>query len=271
MYKRLTPINKVWRIIATGLGFALFGIGGLLVLAIVWFTLLRICIWNKYLRSKIAQCSISVCFKFFLWVIRLLKTIDYKFIGLEKLKDDKSCLVIANHPSLLDVVLLVSVMPRCDCMIKESLLDNLFIGGVIKTAGYIANTEASKMLPFCHQTLSDGGRILIFPEGTRSEPNEPIQLKRGAANIALRCQCDIRIIYIHCHPPMLIKNKKWYHAPPKKPQFTITVGEKINISDFTDENITVSARKLTRYLTLKFNSQRLNDIKDMKNTHGSTT
>jgi len=244
-------LNQSWRIFATAFGFTLFGLGGLIILSTLWFNFLRLVIWNKKQRHIIAQHSISLSFKFFLWVIKFLRVIDYQFDGLEKLKYDKRCLIIANHPSLLDVVLLTSVMPRCDCMVKESLLKNIFVNGVIKAAGYIPNTQADKMIQYCSEALAENGRILIFPEGTRTVPNNNITLQRGAANIALRCKVDIRIIHIQCNPPMLIKDQKWYHVPPKKAVFKITVGEKIAISDFADENITLGARKLTRYLTLK--------------------
>lgn len=254
MANLLTKLNQFWRIIATAFGFTLFGLGGLLILSMIWFNLLRIFVWNKTKRNIIAQYSISLSFRFFIWIVKSLGVINYQFNGLEKLKQDKHCLVVANHTSLLDFVLLASVMPRCDCMVKESLLKNFFIGGIIKTAGYIPNTEANKMLPYCQQTLTSDGRILIFPEGTRSIPGKTIELQRGAANIALRCQADIRIIQIQCNPPMLIKHQKWYDVPPRKPYFNITVTEKISIADFlspNEENISVSARRLTRYLTSK--------------------
>ncbi len=247
----LIKINQFWRIIATAIGFSLFGLGGLFFLWLIWFNLLRIFVWNKTQRAIIAQYSISLSFKLFLWIVKLLGIISYQLNGLDKLKQDKHCLVVANHPSLLDFVLLASVMPRCDCMVKESLLKNFFIGGIIKTADYIPNTEASRMLPHCQQTLTTDGRILIFPEGTRSIPNEKIKLQRGAANIALRCQADIRIINIECWPPFLIKQQKWYDVPLKKPVFNITVGEKIPISNYLSENLALSARELTYDLTLK--------------------
>lgn len=247
----LIKLSQFWRIIATAIGFSLFGLGGLFFLWLIWFNLLRIFVWNKTQRAIIAQYSISLSFKLFLWIVKLLGIISYQFNGLDKLKQDKHCLVVANHPSLLDFVLLASVMPRCDCMVKESLLKNFFIGGIIKTADYIPNTEASRMLPHCQQTLTTDGRILIFPEGTRSIPNEKIKLQRGAANIALRCQADIRIINIECWPPFLIKQQKWYDVPLKKPVFNITVGEKIPISNYLSENLALSARELTYDLTLK--------------------
>ena len=139
-------------------------------------------------------------------------------------------------------------MRRCDCLVKGALLNNIFTSRIIKTAGYILNGESSRILPQCNEILSNKGKILIFPEGTRSIPNNPIKLQRGAANIALRCHADIRIIHIQCNPPWLIKEQKWYDIPERKIVFNITVGEKIKIEDFLDQNTTIAARKLTRYL-----------------------
>lgn len=249
MHNSFNKFNQWWRLLATAFGFILFGLYGLVILSIFWFSLLRLFIWNEKKRNIIAQQSISLSFKIFIWIIKSLGIINYRFNGLEKLKQDESCLVVANHPSLLDVVLLASVMPRCDCLVKGALLKNFFISRIIKTAGYIPNAEANKIIPQCQNILSNGGRILIFPEGTRSIPNLPIKLQRGAANIALRCHVDIRIIHIECNPPWLIKNQKWHNIPLKKTFFNITVGDKIIINDFLYDNTTVAARKLTKYLT----------------------
>ena len=247
--KKVYTLNQCWRLFAIAFGFLLFGVFGLVVLSILWFSLLRLVIRNKNVRITIAQYSISISFKIFISIIKLLGIIQYQFEGLEKLKQDKNCLIVANHPSLLDVVLLVSILPRCDCLVKGALLNNIFISGIIKTAGYILNAESEKILLQCQQILSNNGRLLIFPEGTRTVPNQPIKLQRGAANIALRCHADIRIIHIQCDPPFLIKEQKWYDIPIKKTSFNIMIGEKISIDDFIEPNTTVAARKLTRYLT----------------------
>lgn len=249
IHKIASKLHQWWRLLATAFGFILFGFYGLVVLSIIWFSLLRLFIWNKDKRCMIAQCTISLSFKIFLWIVKTLGIINYKFEGIEKLKQDKNCLVVANHPSLLDVVLLVSVMPHCNCLVKGALLNNIFISRIIKTAGYILNGETNKILSNCQEILLNGGRILIFPEGTRSVPSQPIKLQRGAANIALRCQADIRIIHIDCDPFWLIKGQRWYQVPVKKTVFNITVGEKITIHEFLNNNTTIAARKLTRHLT----------------------
>lgn len=242
-------LNICWRLFATAFGFMLFGLYGLFILSMLWFTLIKLFIWNKKKQKVVAQKSISFNFKIFLWVIRLLGIIKYQFVGLEKLKHDDNCLIVANHPSLLDVVLLASVMPCCDCLVKGALLKNVFIRRIIKTAGYILNEQSDQILLQCQQIFDNGGRILIFPEGTRSVPNEPIKLQRGAANIALRCNADIRIVHIQCEPPLLTKQQKWYQIPSQKAVFTITIGEKIEINNFTHTNTTIAARRLTQHLT----------------------
>jgi 1-acyl-sn-glycerol-3-phosphate acyltransferase len=251
-------INQWWRLFATALGFILFGLCGLVVLSILWFSLLRLFVWNKNKRIIIVQISISFSFKIFIRILKFLNVIQYQFDGLEKLNQDKSCLIVANHPSLLDFVLLASVMPRCDCLVKGALLHNVFVSRIIKTAGYILNAESEKILPQCQNILLNGGRILIFPEGTRTVPNQPIKLHRGAANIALRCHANIRVVHIQCDPPYLIKHQRWYDIPTQKASFKITVGEKISIDDFMDQNTTIAARRLTSYLTSFFTKNRIN-------------
>jgi len=256
-------VNRCWRIIATGLCFSLFGLGGLL-LSGIWFNLMRLAVRDPARRSQLTQNSIRNSFRFFLGTTRLLGVLDYRFDGAERLKEDRGCLVIANHPSLLDYVLLASRMPRCDCIVKEALLNNVFVSGVIKAAGYLANAESDRLLEQCRQRLASGGTILIFPEGTRTSPGKALTLQRGAANIALRSQCDIRVVQIRCHPPMLTKQGKWYNIPPIKPQFHITVQDKIETRTFIradDVSPALAARRLTQHLTDALQSDSINNEK----------
>ncbi len=44
-------------------------------------------------------------------------------------------------------------------------------------------------------------------------------LQRGAANIAVRCTSDLRIVTIGCSEHLLDKQSKWYDVPPARPFF----------------------------------------------------
>ncbi len=87
--------------------------------------------------------------------------------------------MVANHPSLIDYVMLASVMPETDCMVKSALLKNPFVSGVIRAADYLINDQADALLPASRQRLQQGDTILIFPEGTRTVPGKKCSYSGG--------------------------------------------------------------------------------------------
>jgi 1-acyl-sn-glycerol-3-phosphate acyltransferase len=92
---------------------------------------------------------------------------------------------------------------------------------------------------------------MIFPEGTRTPYGSTPVLKRGAANIAVRCGCDLRVVHIHCTERVLTKQSRWYQIPPVKPFFTVSVRERISISTFMAKEempLPIAVRQLNRYL-----------------------
>ncbi|MGP3590601.1 lysophospholipid acyltransferase family protein [Vagococcus sp. WN89Y] len=246
----MRQLNWLWRLLMTGLCFALFGIGGLL-LSLVWFNLLLIAVRDNAKRRSLARRSIAASFRLFLRIAKLTGALDYRIEGSDILSNEHSCLVVANHPTLIDYVLLASVMPETDCLVKSALLRNPFVSGVIKAADYLVNSQADALLPACEQRLLQGDTILIFPEGTRTRPGEEMTLQRGAANIAVRCGCDLRVVVIHCSEHLLDKRSRWYDVPPRKPLFTVTVRERVKIDQFYDaesQEPALAARQLNRHL-----------------------
>lgn len=249
----LQRINRIWRRIMTGFCFALFGTGGLLLSAI-WFNLLLVLVRDKIYRRRISRRSIAISFRFFLMVAKKLGVLDYQIEGGDILRQERGCLVVANHPTLIDYVLLASLMPETDCLVKSALLKNPFLGGVIRAADYLTNSQADTLLPACQQRLNQGDTILIFPEGTRTRPGEKMTLQRGAANIAVRCNSDLRIVEIHCSEHLLDKQSRWYDVPPTKPLFSVKVRERVRIDQFYDVNSqqpALAARQLNRHLLLQ--------------------
>ena len=247
---RRGALNRTWRRVMTGGCFALFGIGGLL-LSMVGFNLLLIVVRNAERRRRLARRSISFCFRQFLRCCRAVGVFDYKIEGIELLQRDRRCLVVANHPSLIDYVLLASVMPEADCLVKAGLLNNPFVSGVIRSADYLVNSQGETLLPDSQRRLDKGDAIILFPEGTRTRYGEPLKLQRGAANIAVRCGCDLRLVHITCSQRMLDKQSRWYQVPPEKPLFTVSVRQRIASTTFMarEEDAQPQAvRHLTRYL-----------------------
>ncbi|RNM20961.1 lysophospholipid acyltransferase family protein [Dickeya undicola] len=246
---RSSRLNWCWRLVMTGCCFGLFSLGGLL-LSTVWFNLLLLVQRDETRRRAWARRSIAFSFRVFLRSARAVGVLDYQIDGVETLHGDRGCLVVANHPTLIDYVLLASVMPDVDCLVKSELRQNIFFRGVIRAADYLVNSQSDTLLPDCHQRLNRGDVIMIFPEGTRTRYQQPVTLQRGAANIAVRCGCDLRIVHIHCSQQTLGKQSRWYQIPPEKPCFTIRVRERISSQAFItgEDELPLAARRLNRFL-----------------------
>ncbi|MCZ4058747.1 lysophospholipid acyltransferase family protein [Pantoea sp. LMR881] len=242
--------NYYWRLVMTAVSFTLFSVGGLL-LSLTWFNLLLLVQRDKHRRRQMARRSIAWSFRCFLRFCRLVGVYDYRIEGTEQLQRDRGCLIVANHPSLIDYVMIASVLPEMDCLVKADLQRNFFLRGVIRAADYLINSEADTLLPDSQQRLARGETILIFPEGTRTRYGESLKLQRGAANIAVRAGCDLRVIHITCTQRMLDKQSRWYQIPPVKPLFTVRVASRIDSQSFCENHEDaqpLAARRLTRHL-----------------------
>lgn len=244
-------LERVWRLLMTLLCFGLFGIGGLL-LSLIWFNLLFLICRNKEKRVHIARRTVSYSFRLFLWIAKALGALTYEMRGLEKLRQDKGCLILANHPTLLDYVLIASIMPDVDCLVKAGLLKNPFLSGVIRACHYLPNNQYDILLSECQKRLDQGDNILIFPAGTRTVQGVNTPFQRGAANIALRCQCPVRFIHISSSEKALTKQSKWYEIPKQKLKFTVVVGECLHFDELVELSGTEQTTLQARYLTQAF-------------------
>jgi 1-acyl-sn-glycerol-3-phosphate acyltransferase len=92
--------------------------------------------------------------------------------------------------------------------------------------------------------------LIVFPEGTRTRPGEAIELKRGAANIAVRGLRAVTPVLIDCQPPTLGKGGKWWQVPPRRAVFRIEVKDDIEVGAFTGNGASevMAARRLTEFL-----------------------
>jgi 1-acyl-sn-glycerol-3-phosphate acyltransferase len=244
-----------WRVAATGFSFASFGIGGLL-LSITAFPLISI------FSTREARCSrtrwlIHKSLGAFVRMMELLGIMHLEVQGAEKLRLGNRALVLANHPTLIDVVVLVSLMPAASCVVKRALWRNVFLRGVVRAADYISNSEAETLIGDCTNDLERGNPLLMFPEGTRSRHGEALHFQRGAAYIALRSDTPILPVLIYCDPPTLSKSERWYQIPSRPFHFRILVQDPLIMREWkpSENTPTLAARRLTRSLERYFTEE----------------
>jgi 1-acyl-sn-glycerol-3-phosphate acyltransferase len=236
-----------WRLFATGLSFFSFGAGGLLLWALV-FPVLSLLPGDT--RQKVSRGQKTVCYSFYVFIglMHRLGVMTYEIVGLEKLNRPGQ-LIIANHPTLVDIVFLISRIKQASCIVKAGLFHNPFMRGPIINAGYIGNSDPGQMITECVAWLRSGGSMVIFPEGTRSIPGQPYRFQRGAAAIALQANAVVTPVRLTCYPSTLTKAERWYEIPERRFHLTMYVGDDIALNEFASINPkSVAVRRLTRYL-----------------------
>ena len=242
-------LNYLWRLWVTGMAFVLFGLGGM-AMSFVVVPLLYVLPGGAPARIRRARRLITASFAglvntlSFFGVMRL--TVNHG----ERLKNAGPMLVLANHPTFLDVVVLIAHMPNANCVVKSALWRNPFFGGIVRAAGYVRNDDSGEVVDACVASFAQQAPLLIFPEGTRSMPGRPLHFVRGAAHIALRSGSAVLPIVIRCDPPTLGKGERWYHIPPRAFHIIVDVHAARDLSDWVESDAppAISARRLTETL-----------------------
>ncbi|WP_374371263.1 lysophospholipid acyltransferase family protein [Dongia sp.] len=249
-------LNHVWRIAGTGFSFACF-FGGGLVLAVTIFPAIALMMRDQERRVRATQNVIRHSFRGFVAMLETLGILNLTVTGAETLRDGKGRLVIANHPTLLDVVFLMALMPRVQCIVKSDLWRHPYLGGVVRWAGYIRNDlEPEALLQACRESIAAGKNLIIFPEGTRSRPGEPLHFRRGFANIAMLAEVETQLVVISCRPIMLSKGDPWWKVPPRKADIRMKIGARLRAAEtFEHQARSLAARHLVRQLQQYFTEQ----------------
>jgi 1-acyl-sn-glycerol-3-phosphate acyltransferase len=204
------------------MSFVLFGLGGLVLGALVFPTMFLV-FRDGRRRARVARRIIQMSFRAFIGFMRLAGVLTWRLAGAERLQRS-GLLVLANHPTLLDVVFLCAVVPNANCVVKAALLRNPVMRGPVRAAGFICNDEGPGLITDCIASLEAGDNLVLFPEGTRTPPDVELgAFQRGAANIAVRGRRRVTPVLIRCEPPTLKKGQKWYAVPLRRMHFTIDV------------------------------------------------
>lgn len=244
--------NYAWRLCATGFSFFLFGAVGLLLWGLLFPCLAPLLGPD---RKRRAHRLMHEVFRFYVHLMQGLGIFEYEVHGGERLSLPGR-LVVANHPSLLDVVFLVSFIRDATCIVKPALARNPFMRIPIRAAHYIYADDPESLLEQCAREMREGASLVVFPEGTRTTPGQPRRLQRGAANIALAAGVPIVPVYIDCWPTTLTKHEKWYQIPERKVRFRFFVGEEFDPTGFENgQPRALASRNLTRRLQEYFAAQ----------------
>lgn len=244
-------LDWIKRFLGTLFGFVLFGVVGVLF-KIVLYPYVKNYPYNDLATQLQGRQIVGKTWRFFVNYLKWAGILEVKYHGFERL-GRKGQLIVANHPSLLDVVLMFSREPSMNCICKQDLLNNPAMSSSIIACGFIPNTESEEVLEKCHAALQKEA-LLLFPEGTRTGWDGVVNLHRGALSIGLRSAEVITPVMIKMTPPSLKKGQPWYKIPSQKIRYELTVCEDIDPQALLAEKpLPIASRRLKKQLEELFN------------------
>jgi len=246
-------INYLWRLLVTGICFAGFALGGGL-LSILVLPILCLAPGSPQAKRMRARKVVGFMFGLMIRTLHNTGTIRFNISGLERLHKYPGTLILANHPTLIDVVILLWLYPQASCVVKTDLWKNPFHWGVVRIADYIDNSSPESLIDSCVNQLTAGESLVIFPEGTRTRPGKSLQFMRGASRIALANSRPILPVIITCTPPTLTKGEPWYRIPERAVKMEIVIHEPLPLEQLVSnpDPSPIGVRRLTEALESYF-------------------
>lgn len=245
-------LSREYRRFATGLAFLVFMTGGMIFGV---FLLPLMLILPKRACKGPALRLMSGSFRFFTVFVRVLGLLrKLEIVGQIPNSDDRPVIFVANHPTLVDAVLLLATLKKCNCVVKQDLYHHPFLGGFVRKSGLIPNEFGPDLLNRIEKEFEEGYALMMFPEGTRSPKDGVRPFKRGAAQIALRTGAAIVPVLLDCNPPTLHKGDKWYQIAKRAVHYRIEFFEPLVMERAVLEkkNMPLQVRALTKQLEAFF-------------------
>lgn len=169
-------------------------------------------------------------FRKFVVLLRWADLVHADLRALDALKNVPGPFIAApNHTSLWDAVFVIARLPQAVCVMKKEILHNPLLCGGARLAGYLANDSMPRLIRSAAASLAGGGQLLLFPEGTRTRPDERFvnPLKGGCAIVAIRAGVPIYPVLIRSDSRFAQKGWPLWRRPEFPIRMRLDLGEPV--------------------------------------------
>jgi 1-acyl-sn-glycerol-3-phosphate acyltransferase len=245
-------VPRFLRIPLSGLAFLLF-YGGASLIAWVLLPILRL--RTRELPADERQAAIDQfmrrCYRVAIGYMAALGLMRFRLPDLANVVlPPRPWVVVANHPTLIDVLFIKALLPGVVVLVKSALFKDPSLRRLFAASGDFEgpSTESQEfgntgVLDTFVERLEAGRSVIVFPEGTRSSAWRLRRFRRGAAEAAIRTGAAIIPIFILADPPALKKGDKWYDMPKQVPAFELELLEPItNFGGRNSKQVTEAIR-----------------------------
>lgn len=206
----------------------------------------------RQVSKRLGRWVIGNGFYYYLQLLSWYGACRFNFALLDTLKTQGPLIIAPNHPCLLDALMILSRLPNLVCIMKSSIIDNVFFGAGARMAGYICSDPQLGMIKQAIVELKYGNSLLIFPEGTRTT-RWPINSCQGmVALIAEQAKVPIQTLLIETDSGYLTKGWKLFKTPTVPITYNIRLGYRFD----PPTDVKIATMELDRYFLAElYNAQ----------------
>jgi 1-acyl-sn-glycerol-3-phosphate acyltransferase len=198
------------------------------VISVVW----NLLAWLLYpllpppAGRRVGRAAIAAGYRFFWFIAGASGLLRMDAQVLDAIAGERGLIIVANHPSMLDALMLAARLPHSFCLMKGSLIRNPLLGPGARLARYVRADSARAIVRRSVAELHRGGQLVMFPEGTRTTrpPINPFQ--PGITLIAKLAHAQIQAVFIDTDSPYLGKGWPMWRLPPLPIRFEVRIGRR---------------------------------------------
>ncbi len=183
-------------------------------------------------KQAVIQSRRLTCFVFHCYLrwCHFLGLMALDLSALDCLNQSQGLIIAPNHPSMIDVVLIMSRIKNCTCIAKQTLIQHPVLGLSARANDYISNADLPLMIKRSIEALDSGAHVLVFPESTRTRLHHQLAvnpLGGSAALIAKRAKKPIQMVYIHTNSHFLGGQWRLFDRPQFPIVYRVVLGEQL--------------------------------------------
>jgi 1-acyl-sn-glycerol-3-phosphate acyltransferase len=197
---------------------------GVICLAWTVVALPSLLVLPEGIGTRFGRLGIRAGFRIFVWVLSLLGVYRFDLRVLRALHESPALVLAPNHPTIIDALLIIALVPRVTCVMKPSLMNSVFLGCGARLARYIPAGTPRRMIKEAVAELRRGGIVLVFPEGTRTT-RAPLNILQDAVGIiAKEAAVPVQTLIIETDSPYLSKGWSLFRPVPLPVNYQMRLG-----------------------------------------------
>ena len=179
--------------------------------------------------------TLQKSFAFFICLLETLKILNINANNLEKIRNIKNSIIVSTHPSFIDIVILISIIPYSTCFVAERLAKNPILQGMVKLLFILEGQPLENWLNEAEKMMDKGLNLIIFPMGIRHRQNETPKIRRGTAMLAQKTGKNIVLLDLKTSFDFLFIHQPFYEVGSETVLYSLNYLGEINTKEFIEK------------------------------------